>query len=83
MVLGITGGCKVGTSHLRGAGSSHCHRGPSPQGNEAGDPCSGQCPIALPHTSIWLACVLGVPTLASRTIDSLGLPDDALRQVPP
>lgn len=49
MVLGITAGCKVGTFHLWGAGSSHCHRGPGPQGNEAADPCSGPCSHPRPE----------------------------------
>lgn len=76
MVLGITAGCKVGTFHLWGEGSSHSHRGPGPQGNEAGDPCSGHGPDA-PTTSIWSYCTPGEPSLASRTIDSLGPPDRA------
>ena len=44
MVLGISAGCKVGAFHLWGAGSSHCHRGSRPQGDNAGDPCPGSCP---------------------------------------
>ena len=81
MVLGITAGCKVGTFHLGGAGSSHCHRGPGPQGNEAGDPCPGQCPDSPTRTSIWPHRAPGEPILALRTIDSLGPPADAQRQV--
>lgn len=52
MVLGISAGCQVGAFHLRGAGSSRCHRGPRPWGNEAGDPCSGSCPHSPPDTSV-------------------------------
>lgn len=62
MVLGITAGCKVGTFHLWGAGSSHCHRGPGPQGNEAADPCSGprSHPAPNPDTSLGLYSAQGI-----------------------
>lgn len=82
MVLRITTGCKVGTFHLQGAGSSPCHRGPGLQGNEAEDPCSGPWPRP-PNTQASAAFPMGDPTPASRTIDRFtGAAEDALRQVP-
>lgn len=79
MVLGITAGCKVGAFHLRGAGSSHCHRGPRPQGNEAGDPCSGSCPRSPPDTSI-CPVLHGIQPWPQNDRFT-GAPNGALRQV--
>lgn len=79
MVLGITAGCKVGTFHLWGAGSGKSLPPRArPPGNETETPALGSA--LTPRTYKHLAPVSREVILASRTIDSLGLPD-ARRQV--